>query len=131
MANVVLMMAAAMCATQSLPSSSLRLSVPERVAAYPILALEGVEIGAGEGWTLEVYDEARREIFAITGLVGERQSKLAEPRERLTMMVPLNEKASRAMAGKKEITLTLVLRDSPGREALKIDRAYFAAAGGD
>ena len=114
------------------PLTKLRLDVPERVAnasATPILILEGVEIGAGEGMTIEVLGPGdprtnERPTLAISGLVGAPQRELAEPREQMDLVIPLNETAARLLAGRTEITLTVRLR-SPGREPLKIRRAFF------
>jgi hypothetical protein len=138
MNHAVIVLAAAMCSSHSLPRTTLRLDVSERVAAHaaarangdaaapaPILMLEDIEIGAGEGLTIDVYGPDQRKVFGVAALVGARQSQLLEPRERMTLVVPLNDHAARAIAQSREITLTLVLRDSPGREPLAIRRAYF------
>jgi hypothetical protein len=114
--------------------TEVRLSVPAKLAgdetATPVLVLERVEIGAGEGMTIEVLgppdpETGERALLAVSGSVGASQKELAEPREYPTLVVPLNETASRLLAGKREITLTLRLRDSPGRAPLKVERAYF------
>lgn len=124
---------AASCAGATTGDTDVRVSVPAKVAedrgATPVLVLERVEIGAGEGMTIEVVgppdpETGQRAILAVSGLVGAAQSELAEPREYPTLVVPLNETASRLLAGKREITLTLRLRDSPGRAPLKVERAY-------
>jgi hypothetical protein len=43
----------------------------------------------------------------------------------MNLVVPLNLKASRLLAGKSTVTLTLRVDDSPGRPPLKFKRAYF------
>lgn len=116
---------------------TIRLDVPREVAEHaaartrgdassppPILVLEKLVVGAGEGFTLEIYgtDET---LLAVSGLVGPRQAELAEPVERMTIVVPLNDEGSRLVAGRSEIELTLRLRDSPGRPPLQFERAYF------
>jgi hypothetical protein len=129
MNSSVIALAAAMCATApSLPQTTLHLDVPAHVAnrsAIPILHLEDVEIGAGEGLTIDVYDENKRTILGVAALIGERQAQLQEPRERMTLVIPLNEAGSRAVDGKNHVVLHLVLRDSPGREPLQLRRALF------
>lgn len=115
------------------PMTTLRLDVPPHVSnasSTPILVLEGVEIGAGEGMTIEVLgppdpESNARATLAVSGLVGARQSELAEPREQMNLVIPLNETATDLLARKSEITLALRLKDSPGRESLQIARAYF------
>jgi len=37
---------------------------------------------------------------------------------------PLNERALKLLAGHSEITLTLQVRNNPGRPPLKVDRVY-------
>lgn len=90
----------------------------------PILVLEKLVVGAGEGFTLEVFS-ADETLLAVSGVVGPRQTELAEPVERMTLVVPLNDEGSRLVAGRSEITLTLRLRDSPGRPPLQFERVYF------
>jgi len=120
---------AATCASQATDMTVLRVTVPAATGATPVLMLENVEIGAGEGMTIEVLgppdpETKERAILAVSGLVGATQKELAEPRERMTLAIPLNEKGARLLEGKAEVTLTLRLRDSPGREKLKVGRAY-------
>lgn len=116
---------------------TLRLAVPREVASHaaarvrgdatappPIVVLQNVLIGAGEGFTLEVFGPGG-ERLAVSGLVGERQATLAQPAERMTLVVPLNDEGARLLNGRTEVTLTLRLRDSPGRPALEMERAYF------
>jgi hypothetical protein len=116
---------------------TLRLQVPQDVAGHaaarvrgdassppPILVLRNLVIGAGEGFTLEVFGPDG-ERLAVSGLLGERQAALAQPVERMTLVVPLNDEGSRLVSGRKEVALTLQLSDSPGRPALQFERAYF------
>jgi hypothetical protein len=116
---------------------TLRLTIPREVAGHaaartrgdassppPILVLQNAVVGAGEGLTLEVLGPDGA-VLAVSGLVGERQATLAQPVERMTLVVPLNDEGSRLLNGRTEVTLTLHLRDSPGRPALDMERAFF------
>lgn len=134
---------ALMCAANEGAQTTVRLTVPQQVATEaaaraagdaasppPILMLEGLEAGQGEGLTIQVLGppepgSSQPSVLAVTGLVGPRQKEPAEPLQRMTLPVPLNEKASQLLAGKREVTLTLQVEDSPGRPPLKFERAYF------
>jgi hypothetical protein len=99
-------------------------------APSPVLMLEGLELGYGEGLTLRVLAPPAAaggvpEILAVSGLVGEPQRSPAAPLQHLTLAVPLNLKASRLLAGKRKIVLILEIEDDPGRPPLKFKRAYF------
>lgn len=116
---------------------TLRLQVPRDVANHaaarargdassppPVLVLRNAVVGAGEGFTLEVVGPDG-ELLAVSGLVGQRQSELARPVERMTLVIPLNDDGARLVSGRDEVTLGLRFRDSPGRPPLEHERAYF------
>jgi hypothetical protein len=131
-----------MCAADPGAEIAMRVSVPKEVSAQatarargdaaapaPVLVLEGVELGRGEGLTFDVLGPAdhksgTRLVLAVTGLVGEPQKVLVEPRQVMTLVVPLNDRALPLMAGKTEIALTIRVED-PGRPRLKFKRAFF------
>ena len=133
-----------MCAARPEAETTIRLAVPEQVAAEaasraagdaaappPILMLEDLEVGDGEGLTILVLGPAGpgsskpRPILGVAATVGTPQKVPKAPLRRLTLAVPLNDKASRLLAGKNEVSLTLPVEDSPGRPPLKLKRAYF------
>lgn len=137
-ATVIAVVALALTCTAAEPrrEMTIRLDVPGEVAEQaaartrgdassppPIVVFEKLVIGAGEGFTLEIYS-ADDTLLAVSGLVGPRQAELVEPVERMTVVVPLNDEGSRLVAGRSEITLTLRLRDSPGRPPLQFERVY-------
>jgi len=132
-----------MCAANPEPGMTIRLAVPKQVAAQaaaraagdassppPVLMLEDLEVGNGEGLTLRVLGPAEpgssgpRPVLAVSATVGSPQKVPAAPVQHLTLAIPLNEKASRLLKGKSEVTLTLEVEDSPGR-TLRLKRAYF------
>lgn len=127
--------------------TAVRVSVPKEVAAQaaarargdaaapaPVLILEGVELGRGEGLTFDVLGPADRRksgarpVLAVTGLVGEPQKVLVEPRQIMTLVVPLNDRALPLLAGKSEIALTIHVEDA-GRPRLRFKRAFFRVYG--
>ena len=131
---------------------TIRLEVPKQVAAQaasraagnaaapaPILMLEDLELGAGEGIEILVLGPAEpadragsprpRPLLGTAGMVGERQARPAAPFERMTLAVALNDEASRLLAGRRSVTLTLQVDGSPGRPPLKFKRAYFDTGG--
>jgi hypothetical protein len=133
-----------MCAAQPSAETTIRLKVPKQVAAQqaaraagdaaapsPVLMLEGLELGSGEGLTIQVLGPAEpgasrpRPVLGVAATVGPPQKALRAPLRHMTLAVPLNEKASRLLAGKSEVTLLLQVEDSPGRPPLKFKRAYF------
>lgn len=133
-----------MCAARPDAETTIRLTVPKQVAADaasraagnaaappPILMLEDLEVGDGEGLTIQVLGPAEpgsskpRPVLGVAATVGSPQKDPKAPLRRLTLSVPLNEKASRLLAGKSEVSLTLQIEDSPGRPPLKFKRAYF------
>lgn len=115
---------------------TLRLTVPREVASHaakrmrgdasappPILVLQNLVVGAGEGFELVVAGP-EGETLAVSGLVGERQSTLAQPVDRMTLVVPLNDDGARLVSEKTEVTLTLRVSDSPGRPRLEFEKAF-------
>jgi hypothetical protein len=130
-----------MCADQG-GETKVRLTVPKKVAAQaaaraagdassppPVLMLEDVEIDPGEGLTIQVLGPAEpgsprsRPVLAMSGMVGQKGPP--GPVQRMTLVIPLDEKASRLLKGKSEIMLTLQVEGKPGRPPLKFKRAYF------
>lgn len=95
----------------------------------PILILEGVQIASNKGLTIDVLGEPPRgssrpgPILAVTGLVAQQPPETPNPAmQKITMTVPLNEKAAALLAGRAEVTLTLKVE---GDGKIKLDRAYF------
>ncbi|HEV8582510.1 MAG TPA: hypothetical protein VGX68_25880 [Thermoanaerobaculia bacterium] len=138
-----------MCAARPDAETTIRLAVPKQVAAEaaarasgnaaappPVLMLENLEVGAGEGLTIQVLGPAEpgsskpRPVLGVAATVGSPQRVPKAPLRRLTLAVPLNDKASRLLAGKSEVSLTLQVEESPGRPPLKFKRAYFEAGEG-
>lgn len=137
--------AALTCAARQEASRSVLLEVPSEVsrqavarsagdasAPAPVLMLEDLELGSDEGLTIEVLgppDEGSGDpagpVLAVAGTVGLPQARLAAPLHHMTLAVPLNDIASRLLAGDREIRLTLRVVGSPGRPPLKFRRAYF------
>lgn len=135
---------ACMCAADDDAIVTVSVTVPKPVAAQagarlagdthaptPILMLQDLEVGAGEGLTVHVLGPREPgsgkpgTLLAVASLVGSRQRSLAEPRKRMTMAVPLNDEGTRLVKGHSEVVLTLQVLGSPGRPALKFTRAYF------
>lgn len=121
--------------------TKLRLEVPKTVAEQasqrtggdahaspPILMLEGLELGYNEGLTITVLGPPQSgssqpgPILAVSGMVGQPQKTLKTPLQKTTLAIPLNDKASQLLVGRREVTLIL---KSEGRPPLKVDRAYF------
>jgi hypothetical protein len=104
------------------------------LAKLPVLILEGVEIGDGEGVSFKVLSGTARDashdrvILAEAGTVGQPQKTLKEPLQKINLTVPLNDKSLSLIAGQKEVTLGLRIMDSQGRPALKVARAYFTTS---
>jgi hypothetical protein len=101
-------------------------------ATGPILVLEGVEVGQGEGLTVTVLAPARDPsdapiVLAVTGIVGRSQTAPVEPLTKMKLVVPLNDRAPAFIAGKTSVTLTLRLRNAT-RPPLRVERAYFSTA---
>ncbi|HEX4966038.1 MAG TPA: hypothetical protein VF173_34830 [Thermoanaerobaculia bacterium] len=137
--------AVVMCAADHTGAeTTVRLTVPKQVAAHaasraagealsppPILMLEGLEVGSGEGLTIQVLGPAGpgaskpRPVLAVSGLVGSQRQVAGAPNRVMTLAIPLNDVASRLIAGKSEITLTLQVEGKPGRPPLKFKRAFF------
>ncbi len=120
------------------------LTVPKRVAAEaasraagnaaapsPVLMLEDVEVGAGEGLSILVLGPPEPgtsrpgPMLGVASTVGRPQKVPAAPLRHMTLAVPLNDQGSRLLAGKSQVNLVLELDNSPGRTPLKFKRAYF------
>jgi len=111
--------------------TTIRLTVPKNAASAPVLMLEGLEVVAGERMTIEVLGPPDpktkvQPVLAVSGLVGSNQRTGAAPVETMDLVIPLNDRASRLLAQREEITLTLRLRN--GRHPLKWKRAYLTSA---
>jgi hypothetical protein len=124
--------------------TTVKLTVPKSVAAHaalraaggakaspPILILEGVEIGEGEGITIRVLGPSpggaskSAPVLGSASMVGQPQKVPKPPLRKTTLVVPLNDKAVQFLAGRSEIILTLRVINSAGRAPLKIDRIFF------
>src|SRR5262249_13578532 len=104
----------------------------DATAAAPILILDGVEVGQGEGVTISVLSAPPDQstpplVLAVTGVVGRSQSVPVEPLSKMKLVVPLNERAAGVLAGKSSVTLTLRLKNA-NRPPLRVERAYFSTA---
>ncbi len=102
----------------------------DATASIPILMLEGLEVGFKEGLTIRVLGPASREgeprpVLAVTSIVGKSQTEPLEPLQKMTLTVPLNERALSHLAGRQSVTLILQIANSPGRPPVKVERAYF------
>ena len=131
-----------MCAASGSAQTTLELTVPEVVAERaaaraagdaraptPVLMLEGVELAADEGLTIRVLGprpdgDEPPPVLAVIGAVG-TSAPSQEPPQPVTLAVPLNDRASRLLAGRREITLTLEVEGDPERPPLRVERAYF------
>ncbi|HJU63460.1 MAG TPA: hypothetical protein VJ864_15565 [Candidatus Binatia bacterium] len=124
--------------------TTVKLTVPKSVAAHaalraagdskvspPILILEGVELGEGEGITIRVLGPAATgaaksaPVLGSASMVGHPQKVPKRPLRKTTLTVPLNDRAVELLAGRSEIILTLRVTNSPGRAPLKIERVFF------
>lgn len=117
-----LVLTATVCIAANRPmETTIRLPVPKKATASPVLMLEDLEVRAGERMTIEVLGPARQ-VFAVSGLVGTGGSTENAPTEKMDLVIPLNDKAAPLMANRSEVTLTLRLRY--GQHRLKFKRAY-------
>jgi hypothetical protein len=95
----------------------------------PILMLSGLEVGQAEGLTFEVRAASTRDssesgpVLAVSGLEGHRQESPRDPVRKMDLPVPLNHKALEFLAGKREVTFLLRLRNAGARPPLKVDHA--------
>lgn len=143
------MVAALTCAAQpDASTTALLLEVPPEVARHaaaraegdassppPILMLEELEVGAGEGLTLHVLGPADQPdpktgepmVLAVAGTVGSPQNSPAAPVQVMDLVLPLDDDSLQLLVGKNEVRLTLRVVNSPGRPPLKFKRAYFHA----
>jgi hypothetical protein len=123
--------------------TKLRVAVPPQISEHasavlagrapeftPILMLTGLEVGEAEGLTFEVRAASARDssesgpVLAVSGLEGHRQESPQVPVRKMDLPVPLNHKALEFLAGKKEVTFLLRLRNAGARPPLRVDHAY-------
>jgi hypothetical protein len=146
---LVLSLLCASCAWAAQGQTKLYLTVPSVVADAaqarlagntkappPILILEGLEVGKGEGFTFRVLGptgdkSASLPVLAVTGVVGHKQRVPEAPVKKMKLVVPLNDRAAAILAGKTDVTLTLELENDLGRPALKIEKAFFSTSAED
>jgi hypothetical protein len=64
-------------------------------------------------------------LLGTASTVGHRQERPAQPGWKATLVVPLNARAAQALAGRREIELTLRIRNNASHPPLEVDRAYF------
>ena len=78
-----------------------KVSVPPAGIATPILMLQGLEIGANEGFSIRVLGPAvaggERPVFGVAAIEGERQAAPKEPRQKMDLAIPLNARAREAL----------------------------------
>jgi hypothetical protein len=139
--SCTMLVAMSLIAGQAEQDTTVEVAVPQQVSALagarisgtdapvPILVLDGVELGKGEGITIRVFgpaEDGSKEgtLIGAAGMVGHRQKSLAEPFQKVTLTVPLNDRALKFLADRKQVKLTMKV-DTPGRPALKVDRVYF------
>ena len=97
----------------------------------PVLMLEGLEVGEGEGFSFEVRAGPAQgstelgPVLAVSGLEGRQQEKPPKSVHKVDLPIPLNRKSLDFLAGKKEGTIILKLKSSVVRSPLKVDRAFF------
>jgi hypothetical protein len=106
-----------------------KVSVPPAGIATPILMLQGLEIGANEGFSIRVLGPAvaggERPVFGVAAIEGERQGAPKEPRQKMDLAIPLNVRAREALSAGREVSLGLEIRGNPEHKPLKVDRVYF------
>jgi hypothetical protein len=98
-------------------------------APGPILTLDGVEVGKGEGLTFSVLATSADPhvpptVLAVTGIVG-KSGAPTQPLTKMQLVVPLNAHANEVVAGKTAVTLTLRLKN-PARGPLRVGKATFS-----
>lgn len=132
------------CAAQPHGSMSLRIPIPAQVSRHaaqrgagdaaapaPVLMLEDLEVGDGEGLKLQILGPPDPRtgkpgpVLAVASTVGSPQATPRPPIQRMTLAVPLNDRAVAFLQGKKEVRLVIQVANSPGRAAPKFKRAYF------
>jgi hypothetical protein len=142
--TLLMLMTAASCAAQPHGSMSLRIPIPAQVSRHaaaraagdaaapaPVLMLEDLEVGDGEGLKLQILGPADPKtgkpgpVLAVASTVGSPQATPRPPLQRMTLAIPLNDRAVAYLQGKKEARLVLQVANSPGRPAPKFKRAYF------
>jgi hypothetical protein len=103
----------------------------EAKAPPPILILEGVELGEGEGITVRVLGPSAAgssvpaPVLRSASMVGQAQKVPKPPLRKTTLAIALNDRAVELLAGRSEISLTLSVTNSPGRARLKVARVFF------
>jgi hypothetical protein len=95
----------------------------------PVLMLEGLETGQDEALSVRVLgppdDKGIRPVIGVTSTIGAPQKKLKRPLQKVTLAVPLNDRALDALIKDGVMSLVLEIRNNPSREALRVDRVYF------
>jgi hypothetical protein len=127
------LMVAVMCNEAAPLETQLRLDVPKEVAEQkvaPVLLLDDLEVTLGRRMTIEVLgppdqESGRRAILAVEGLTGSNRPPKDARKITMDLVMPLNERAVRLMAGQSEIVITV--RSRHPREPLKFRRAYLAS----
>jgi hypothetical protein len=99
-------------------------------SATPVVLLKGVEIGDDEGITIELYGtpaggSGKPVFLGMASTVGESQKVVKRPIRKADLVIALNDKGLVFVQG-REVTFTLRVSGSPGREPLKFERALFA-----
>jgi len=101
----------------------------EADAPSPVLILEGVQVVMNQGLTIDVLGEPKRgssrpgPLLAVAGVVAQEPPESANSAvHKITITVPLNEKAAELLARQSQVTLTLKVE---GEGKIKLDRAYF------
>lgn len=107
-------------------------AISDPKAPGPVLVLEDVEVGAGEGVTFSVLAPSTDPdvpplVLAVSGLAGRSQETPAQPLSKMRMIVPLNSRANEVLAGKSVVTLTLRLKN-PRRSPLRVGSASLSIA---
>ena len=108
-------------------------AISDATAPGPILVLEDVEVGAGEGLTFSVLapspvPQQPPIVLAVTGVVGKSQDVPAPPLTKMQIVVPLNARANEVLAGKAAVTLTLRLKHAT-RGPLRVRAATLSLPG--
>ena len=126
--------------------TQVRVAIPKAVSAYararlsgetraqpPILVLEGLELGQNEGLTIRVLGPTEPssaktgQVLGVVGTVGHKQHRPVAPLRKMTLLVPLNDRALAVLADNSEVTLTLIVENNPSRPPIKAERVYFRA----
>ena len=99
-------------------------------AAPPVLILRGLEFGT-EGFTIEVrailHPDSRdgAVLLGDTGVVGYAPTTAKTPRRKIDLPIPLNEEASRVLANRTQIDITIkVIPVYKFRDPIKVDAIF-------